>query len=401
MKTKVKEPFLDKKLLDDFNSLIRSSNIFYESSLHKNKWNLICTVMDRLYSATDFFNSHGQPSDSEDNFILFFVYACIVKDGVYTFYENIYGRKPDTLNNKNFFEDTFIGNEKFFGEGRPTDDVIFEYLRSIVFAHPFETSKSKRSKRTFMEEGEIHISPWINPQYRWPASGTDSFCIRVYTNKESPSGDIKDIRFSYESLKGYIKERYNLLKIFIDWGKDAIDSQEAEWKQTKIDRSVDNLQIIVNAKKILNDRYIEFYDYELQLILDYLKYNSGDEKNKKVVNEIITTIQSSINEICDSVDNIDYEKLSNILEFLDWMPSNMHQYAHYQLEKTYSYLDVDSKKIIPGSNYEWGLKQAKLFYEEYAKKYVNIDFEQMSNQEIMLLIRASCIIGKIEQNNEQ
>ena len=219
--------------------------------------------------------------------------------------------------------------------------------------------------------------------------------------KESPSGDIKDIRFSYESLKGYIKERYNLLKIFIDWGKDAIDSQEAEWKQTKIDRSVDNLQIIVNAKKILNDRYIEFYDYELQLILDYLKYNSGDEKNKKVVNEIITTIQSSINEICDSVDNIDYEKLSNILEFLDWMPSNMHQYAHYQLEKTYSYLDVDSKKIIPGSNYEWGLKQAKLFYEEYAKKYVNIDFEQMSNQEIMLLIRASCIIGKIEQNNEQ
>ena len=150
----------------------------------------------------------------------------------------------------------------------------------------------------------------------------------------------------------------------------------------------------------MNDRYIEFYDYELQLILDYLKYNCGDEKNKKVVNEIISKIQSSINEICDSIDNIDYEKLSNVLEFLDWIPSNMHQYAHYQLEKTYSYLDTDSKEIIPGSNYEWGLKQAKLFYEEYAQKYVNIDFEQMSNQEIMLLIRASCIVGKIEQNKK-
>ena len=401
MEMKTEEPFLDKKLLDGFNSLIRSSNIFHKSSSHKNRRNLISTVLYRLYSAIDFLNSTAKPLDSQNNFILFFVHACIVKDGIYKFYENIYGKKPEVLNNKNFFDDTFIGNEKFFGEGRPTDDVIFEYLRSIVFAHPFETSKSKRSKRTFMEEGEAHISPWINLQYRWPGSGTDCFCIRVYTNKESPSGDIKDIRFSYESLKSYIKERYNLLKTFIDWGKDAIDSQEAEWKKSKVDRSVDNWQIIVNAKKILNDRYIESYDYELQLILDYLKYDCGDEKNKKVVNEIITKIQSNINEICDSVDNIDYEKLSNILEFLDWEPSNMNQYAHYQLEKTYSYLDTDSKKIIPGSDYEWGLKQAKLFYEEYAQKYVNIDFVQMSNQEIMLLIRASCIVGKIEQNNEQ
>ena len=80
-------------------------------------------------------------------------------------------------------------------------------------------------------------------------------------------------------------------------------------------------------------------------------------------------IESKIPSLCDSVDELDYEKMEDALSIIYARPKNMHQMAHYQLEKIYSYLDERIDYIDPASNEYWGLQQAYEFSQEFAKNF--------------------------------
>ena len=47
---------------------------------------------------------------------------------------------------------------------------------------------------------------------------------------------------------------------------------------------------------------------------------------------------------------------------------------------------------------EWGCIMAKSFYDKYANKYVEISFTETPLNEIPLLIRLACILGKFEED---
>ena len=51
--------FLDIELLKQYRDIINSTNIFYEDLNLKSKWNLICTVLDRLESSAKWLNEHS------------------------------------------------------------------------------------------------------------------------------------------------------------------------------------------------------------------------------------------------------------------------------------------------------------------------------------------------------
>lgn len=76
----------------------------------------------------------------------------------------------------------------------------------------------------------------------------------------------------------------------------------------------------------------------------------------------------------------------------------MHQMAHYQLEKIYSYLDERSDCIDPASNEYWGLQQAYEFSQEFAKNWVTIDVRTMQYDEIKLLVAVACYLEKEKQD---
>lgn len=387
------EEYLNPQIIKDFRELINSTNIFYKLTEQKSRWNLICTLMDRIDSAIDYLNKHSKQPETEEELVFIVVFACIIKDGIYKFYENIYNEKPPTLLEKKWFSCAKVHLKPYFTEDTcPTDDVFFDYFRALTFAHPFDTSHDAQNKRLFMRKGEVHMSPWVFVHSIIRGEGLIG--LRIYTNSDEEN-DILDLFIPYENFKKYVQERYELIKEFVSWGSKVISNKNEEWQQIKINRSAAPLEIIKQIKEVLESRFVD--EYSLDDVLYILEYSSNIQQNMDAVSKVKAHILESMDEICDAVDNLDNEKLDESLSFLWNRPKNMHQHAHYELEKTFDYLEDEKGTCLPGSNEEWGLKQAEAFYFAYAHKYVFIDFKTMQYKEIKLLIRVSCILGYKEE----
>lgn len=388
----IKETFLNISILTTFRGMVNSSNVFLNVPQYRNLWNLMCALMDRLDSAASYLNSHPELPKTDDDLILYLVYAAMLKDGVYKFYENVYKTMPPTINNKRWFADAHGYSITLFDDANcPTDDVFFEYLRALAFAHPFGVSY--RKGREFMGRHEVHYSPWVISDFHL-SCGEDDVGLRVY--KDNQDG-LEDIFISFKSLKDYLSERFNLIKKFIEWGNDKIQEQNNIWKQKKIDRHGDAVEILKNVCDVLDERFIDHY--LIDEAIKILESSFDEDINKNAVNALKNKIEQSIESICDCSDNLDYEGIGNALSFMYECPSNLHSHAHYELEKIFDYLNDERGNCFPGSNEEWGLIQANNFYKNYARKYVAIDFDKMTNLQIKILVRSSLFLGVTDELN--
>ena len=194
-----------------------------------------------------------------------------------------------------------------------------------------------------------------------------------------------------------MRERYSLLRTFIKWGKEEIVKQNKKWRETKVERSKDPIKTLENICNILDSRYVGHHS--IDIAIKFLKSSFSLDKNKEAVNFVKDKIISSVEQLCDCVDQLDYDEMEEKLNFLYDKPKRLHEHAGYELEKTFMYLDDERGECLPGSNEEWGLIQAKNFYESYSKKYVYINFKEMSYLDIKILITASLIIGKEHENS--
>ena len=80
-------------------------------------------------------------------------------------------------------------------------------------------------------------------------------------------------------------------------------------------------------------------------------------------------------------------------------PKNTYQMFGYDREKIFSYLNENTNK-----DKIWGLQRAQSFSKQFAKKWVDIDVETMSYDEIKLLTITACYLelqAEKENNNEQ
>lgn len=122
-------------------------------------------------------------------------------------------------------------------------------------------------------------------------------------------------------------------------------------------------------------------------------------RNQKSVEEYRKYLIDTIPQLCDCIESLDsagqYEQERKIDVF---NPIGLHQMAHYELEKIFSYLREKSMYIPTGSNEEWGLKMAKAFYDEFAFKWVFIDVNNMGYAEIKLLVLVALFMECKEQN---
>lgn len=386
------EVFLDGKYIYDFMELINNNEMFFHRSDLVLLYNLICTFKDRTTTAIGYINKHSDTPNTEEEFINFLVYAAMLYDGFNKMHENLLHNIPPYKGNKIFFKNAKHYKYLFFDkETCPTDDVFFEYLRAMAFAHPYEVSKKGRP---FIKEGEKHYCPWVVINNLIRCDGfKDSVGIRIYTSADQD--EIIDLTFSFNSLKGYIESIYNTFPKFIEWAKDVINGQNEEWKQTKVDRRQDNISILQEIHGILESRFAS--TYTIDTAIAYLTCKTTIESNNKNVQIFRDKIKQSIPEICDYIDNLDYEGMESALSFLYDYPNKMHSQAGYQLEKIFSYLDKRSEYIDPASNEYWGLQQAYLFSQEFAKKWVKIDVTYMQYDEIKLLVAVACYLEKQEQ----
>ena len=310
------------------------------------------------------------------------VYSCIIKDGIdyiknvleigksedKKIFENIYRKPPIKIPEK----------EKF------NDDKFFSYFRSLLFAHPLYTNKSIPNSLN----GEIQYSPYILiAPIEIPLD--DSIGIKIYSNKREI---IPFLSIQFKNLKKYIKEKYEELNLVIKGFREIIRKKETKWKEHKVNRNQDDIGILKDCINILEERYID--TYEIKKLIIYLTCENSFEENIENVNKYRNKIKRIIPSICDTIDSHDIEELYSIVSFVLYVRSNAHKMMHYQLEKICDHLNYENKDI---DDIKWGLKQAELFAQGFAKKWVVIKPREMGYDEIKMLIRVACYLEYMEQ----
>lgn len=382
------EVFLNPDVYREFRNAFNETPLFMYNEEYKTCFNLFCAVTDRLESCIEYLNGHAETPKTEEDFLSFVMFSCMVLDAVKHVLKQLDIEKIDKID---YFQNICLSKPLNIEKHKcPTDDKFFEYLRSIMFAHPFETNRPK-----FFMKHEIQYSPWVianNPATKFRGI-KDGVGVRIYSNKFD---EIKDLIFSFDVLKKYIKSQYLLLDLATEKVKEIVSLKEIEWKKHKINRSLDYLDILKEIKDILKLRHEEYYDVET--VIRYMGCKNTLKENLTSVERFKQGIIEIIPDLCDAIDSLNYEmateKLDNILHQRPW---KMHSMANYQLGKIYC--DLNETQIV--SKREWALEQVELFSKEFAKKWVTIIPQEMSFDEIKLLVTVSCYLEKIEQEKEK
>lgn len=374
---------LNQQLCDELRDVINETDIFVKDKKESEKFLFICALMDRFDTVVKYINEHQKRPDSEEELIIFMVYACIIKDGIdyikkslkigksedRKIFEDIYKKEPINISNNIQFD----------------DDKFFSYFRSLIFAHPLYTSRSI----PMSEEDEIQYSPYIIENSLYIRTIPGLIGVKIYSNKREI---IEPLLISFESLKEYIKGKYEELNNVIAKFKQIIGEKETEWKKHKVNRDQEVVDVLKDCINISEERYMD--TYEINELITYLTCENSLEENIENVNRYRNEIKKIIPSICDALDSYNHEELYYIvLDVLSVTPE-AHKMMHYQLEKIYGYLNYENDN---SDDIEWGLKQAEAFAKEFAKKWVVIKPREMDFYEIKMLTQVACYLEYMEQ----
>lgn len=372
------------ELIKELEKAYNSSKAFSELDKYKDKSLLCLAVIERITSAVNYLNYNIKYPLKDEELITFMVYACIIKDGVFALYEQVFHKKAYS-SDSNYFK--HAQNEEFMNLNENdyiSDDRFFEYFRSIIFAHPFNTN------RNFYELFGSQISPRIYSGYYYEPlkdETPDFIGADVFTNKDNYEKTVL-VGMSYGKLVEYVISKYNMLEKIIEWFKAEKLEIDTRWKKQKVDRSLDPVNAIAQINNYLVERFMPnpgIYQLWFYLTCDY------NECNSKFVNLYRTAIISKISLIQDAVDNLDDSMIKKIVRELTLIPRNIKDINYYRIQKIYSYLpESDTIRIFKNSNESWALKQAEELSNDFAKRWVKIDVNNMSYSEIKLLVATAC-----------
>lgn len=379
--------FLDKSLARDFREAINASPIFHKHPTYKAHFNLACAVMDRLETCVFYLNEHQDYPHTEEEFLQFIMFACMLMDAVKQILLDLgIDKKKQPVfdgadNYANFKSVCKNAPLQLTDEQCPTDDEFWEYFRSITFAHPFGTDRPK-----FLEERETQYSPWVivhtgGPVYR---NISEPIGVRIYS---STRDQIMDLVMPFSVIKGYIKSRYERISLATKWAKEQIALIHTQWKKEKIDRNQPPENMLLNIRDILKMRYVDADT--IGIAYEYLTCKTTNPRNDNSVRAFRDAICDILPKMCDAVESLDYEELESLLDSVVRLrPVEMHAMAGYQLEKIFCYLHDG----IASENVYWAQVQADAFSKEFASKWVVMDAWMMSFDEIKLLTQTACYI---------
>lgn len=170
--------FLHPELNKRFRKVINSSPIFQEGELRGN-FNLLCAAMDRIDTCVAYLNKHSNFPRTEEDFIIFLMFAAMLRDAVLDVLVGVLPKFERNSGELYFFKDTYL-NSAVYNPDKPvpSDDRFFEYVRTLAFAHPTDTSHP-----TFLRKNEKQYSPWVivNRTLNRFMGTPNMVGIRVYT----------------------------------------------------------------------------------------------------------------------------------------------------------------------------------------------------------------------------
>lgn len=205
--------------------------------------------MDRIQSCVRYLNATNKEKfDTEEEFVNFLNYCCIIKDAISELFKQIHIDYPYD-DSKDFLNDIYIEFINLYSKDRPqyvppanspTDDKFFAFLRSLAFAHPLETNRAR-----FIEDGETLYSPFVMVNAFMRFDIANPVGLNIYSNKVE---NTLHLWFSLDTIKAYINSRYELLKVAIQWVDKTKVDFETEWKKLKVNRTLSPIEILKDIR---------------------------------------------------------------------------------------------------------------------------------------------------------
>ena len=408
MRYKDKEVLLDNTIINDFRDAVNSSNIFYYEDEYKCLWNLICSMMDRIDSCIKYINSFDiSQFETEESLVNFMTYCSLIYNAVLQLFRSIGDLdeyyKSKEKNKFEVFKEDFARFMSLYDENindsKSTDDEFFEFLRSIMFAHPTDTHRPK-----FVKKGDKLFSPFVLIKPIFMDDIKNAIGVAIYSLI-----DDKTIHFWFSAnhLIDFVRSKYELLRIATEWVNEQIQRYSNKWKQTKVNRHLQGVELLNNIKCILEERHDDEV-YSINEAIKLLECEVSDKTNFNIVLEYKEKLIDTFDELSDWVDSLqsDEKYPENFYKMLNPRPKILYPDAHYQIEKIDEYLDdriIDFREYIDKrnnyiktnndailSNFEWGVFQAEMFFIDLGKYYVHFDLSKICTaEEVRLLSRVA------------
>lgn len=375
--------FLPPKIYLDFHSALTSSPIFlYEYS---EKYNLMCVVLDRLETCVKYLNDHAEYPQSEEDFLSFLMFACMVIDASAILLDNLgIETKEERKRNKDhsYFGEAIAASPlKVTPEKFPNDDHFFRYFRALAFAHPYTTDHYD-----FGGGKEVQYSPWVivnSSSRNLDPKIKDTVGLCIYSNKHP---DTLHLRVPFKSLKEYILSRYLKLNLATKWAEQSIKKAQDDWKKQSVKQSDCPTDTFQSMLEICISRH--WHTGNLKRVIRFLECPITYHENAHAVQRYKDALVETLPSLCDAIERVDEQATEQILDSVLYIrPDTLHKEASYQLEKIFGYLDEE----YPG-DIMWGRMQANAFAQDFAQKWVYIDADNMSFTEIKLLVNTACYL---------
>lgn len=408
--------YLDKKVITNFREILNSSPIFYTEDKYKKNWNLICAMMDRIDSCVNYINDFDISNfKTEESLVNFLTYCSIINDAVVQLFKSIPSLnefyetniKEQSIYFKKDYERFIIQYDKNSINETYSDEKFFEFIRSLAFAHPLDTTRPK-----FLKKHDKLFSPYVLINSLFKDKIKNPVGIAIYSLLDDK---IIYLWISADHIIDYISNRYCLLRKVSNWHTNEISGHESKWKMVKVNRELDNVSLLKHIKEILNERHCD--SYFIDDALEMLECEVSNKNNCVLVEKYKKSLIKTFSHLSDWVDSLQEESLypHEFFAMLDPAPKKMYSQAHYQLEKIFSYLKddvVDLESYLKNrnvyiskggtadlSNFEWGLLQSECFFDMFGKTYIDFDLSEIkSTSELKLLVRTALFMEVQKQN---
>ena len=373
-----RKQFFDKTYIDDFRKIMNTP-YFQKSKEFSLKFNLCCAVADRLNTCIAYLNKHLKHPKTEEDFLSFLMFACMMRDAVKTILDEFHIQHNCRGEEQyQFFKNVYTESKVYNSKADvPTDDEFFEYFRSLTFAHPVDTDRAKFLHKELKEK---HYCPFVLINRFWD----DPECVgaRIYTNVGK---DILDVYIPFERIKKYLKFKYEQLSLTTNYLKQKYLDLETKWKRDKINRNLAPLEMLQEIKEKLEQRCEETGD--ISKCIFFLKYRPSLKQNETSTLEYQKAIIRCLPSLCNAIEQLDYDKSYTVFESILYVRPKNAEKVDYHLGCIYS----DLKPDIDISRYPYTIGCVQYVMDVFAHKWVHID-EDMPVDEILFLISAACYL---------
>ncbi len=372
--------FLDYGIVKEAQQVMASNNLFHQDPVHRRHFNFICASLNRVSTAVDFLNKHSNFPENSANFIHWLVYGSMLKEAIYYLFKNLNIDYSQAISGRENYYFKTVCDEKWLGE-IDEDDTFFSRLRALIFAHPTDThDHAKQPKKLYSPLAYVD-------------GKNEEVCAMVYISGEP---GVRYLRVPFSLLKEYINSRYQLLNEIIAHLNNIIKEKNEGWKQRKVNKNEELLSVLKDIVAVLEERYMEHYEFDE--LITYSTLPSSIPSNDGYIAQYRRFIVSSISLLCSAVDNMDYDKMFSVLSSLvGWggVPDKLYEGASYDLEKIFGL----SRQTHPSD--VWYIRQrVRSFSDNFAKKWVTIDADNMDFDEMKLLVAVACYCEKEEQKKK-